>query len=50
MTFGKFCPQTDKGKKNKAVRMAVDKKHTPKDRTRATAQPRLAGYKKRSKR
>ena len=50
MTFGKFNPLTDKGKKNKANRMAVDKKHTPKDRSKAKAQPRLKGYKKRPKR
>lgn len=48
MTFGKFNPLTEKGKKNKANRMAVDKKHTPKDRAKAKAKP-IPGYKQRKR-
>ena len=49
MTFG-FSPLTDKGKKHKANRMAVDLNHKSKNRTKAKAQPRLKGYKKKPKR
>ncbi len=49
MTFAKFSPRNDKGKKNKANRMSADKKHTPKDRSKAKAKPR-AGFKRRPKR
>lgn len=43
-------PQSfDKGKKNKPTRQAITMGGTPKDRTKAKAQPRLAGCKKRSK-
>ena len=40
----------DRGKKNKATRQAITMGGTPKDRTKAKAQPRLKGYKKKSKR
>ena len=44
-------PQTfDKGKKNKATRQAITMGGTPKDRTKAKAQPRLKGYKQRKRR
>lgn len=39
----------DRGKKNKATRQAITMGGTPKNRTKAKAQPRLKGYKKRKK-
>ena len=49
MSFQKSNALTVKGRKAKAMRMSVDKKHTPKDRSKAKAKPR-PGFKRRPKR